>query len=277
MKVNLTEELKRREPQRVETSSLVSRVRLAVATHRKAGVLAILAAFQAACALDWRDAEATKEIDASQNSSASQGVEQSAECATSLLDAFAAQAEPLVLEGHVGASDVRGERYDTDPAISGGHRHVALSIGDAYAGRAVVATGGGRLRFTQTDLPEANAEIAYGAFVHPLEDPNAFGPLLGLDLSETRGIVLSFTDLSDPVGVTVTYYSSQALDPSEPVFYAHATAVVPSSDGPTAVFLAPDDDGAFNWGQVDGVALTLHLQTSESNLSVGLNAVAAFP
>ncbi len=99
----------------------------------------------------------------------------------------------------------------------------------------------------------------YGGFTRPTLQPDVGGPLLGLDATPFDTFRLAFTGRSSVMNINIVLYTANPLNPGAPLYYSTVGGNVeaPANGGSLVVDMAFADDPAFNFAQVDGIALVI--------------------
>lgn len=146
-------------------------------------------------------------------------------------------------------------------AVPGGARDTTLTMyGNPLGSVAALAVGGGRISTAQGTGVTAETIVAYGAFTRVGGNPTIGGPLLALDLSSFKNLVLQFSGAEDVLNLNVVYYTSAPLNPGAPLYYASVGVnVAPSASGaPLTVKLPVSNNALFNWRRVDGIVVLIN-------------------
>jgi len=146
-------------------------------------------------------------------------------------------------------------------AVPGGARDTSLTVyGNPLGSLAALAVGGGRISTAQGTGVTAETGVAYGAFTRVGGNPTIAGPLLGLDLSAYKNLVLEFSGAEDVLNLNVLYYTSAPLNPAAKIYYASAgTNLGPTTSGaPLTIRLPVLNNPLFNWQRVDGIAVLIN-------------------
>jgi len=185
-----------------------------------------------------------------------------------------------VVHGTPGSPTATFTLNETGVAVPGGARDTTLNMyGNPLGSIAALAVGGGRVSTAQGTGVTAETIVAYGAFTRVGGNPAIGGPLLGLDLSSFRNLVIEFSGAEDVLNLNVVYYTSSPLNPAVPLYYASAGVnVSPTTSGaPLVVKLPVSNNPLFNWRRVDGVILLINRSGPTPATSYTLDTLSFAP
>lgn len=154
-----------------------------------------------------------------------------------------------------------GEIQTSTPSVPGGVREAFLHVyNNPLHSVSVLQVGDGNLSVAQGTGAMAETLINYGAFTRPTGDPSVGGPLLNLDLSEYNALQFNFSGVEDALNLVAVFYTSAPLDPSSPLYYSQSGLNIAPGipGGPLSVNLDVSNNLAFNWDQVDGIAILIN-------------------
>ena len=185
-----------------------------------------------------------------------------------------------VVQGAPGSLTATVTLNEVGVAVPGGARDTTLTMyGNPLASVAALAVGGGRISTAQGTGVTAETSVAYGAFTRVGGNPTIAGPLLGLDLSGYKNLVLQFSGAEDVLNLNVVYYTATPLNPAAPLYYASAGVnISPSTSGAAlTVDLPVANNPSFNWRRVDGIVVLINRSGPTPATSYTLDTLSFAP
>jgi hypothetical protein len=180
-----------------------------------------------------------------------------AHAASLLVDDFAAPSAP-----DISVFVALGERTlrSFDGSILGGVRdtfhHVYTNPSNSVA---ALAVGDGQVSSSSGVGVRTEVLLLWGAFTRPTGDPSVGGPLLAVDARPYAAFELTFGAASAMLNINIVLYTSQPLDPANPLHYTtvgnNFSPAVPG--GPMTVTMPFSGAPNFNFGRVDGVVVEI--------------------
>lgn len=197
-----------------------------------------------------------------------------------VLDDFSSTTPAATAIWHTGVGLTTLNQAGLAMPVPRGARDVALHVyTNPLDSMSALVVGEGRVSVAQGTGAMAETIIAYGAFTRVAGDPTVGGPLLQLDLSTFKNLSFRFTGAEHGMNVNVVYYTSQPLDPANPLYYSGGGINVgPSAPGDPLTFTLPmNHDAAFNWKKVDGVVVLINRAGPIPHTSYTLNRLTFEP
>lgn len=139
---------------------------------------------------------------------------------------------------------------------------------------AALAVGDGLLSSSTGIGARSEVGVNYGAFTRPTQDPNVGGPLLGLDFTPYGAFRLDFSGASSYLNINIVLYTANPTDPGTPLYYSTVgNNFFPAVPGGAMTAVLPFNLGdAFNFAQVDGIALIIDRANNSTNVSFNLDS-----
>lgn len=180
-----------------------------------------------------------------------------AQAATQLVDSFDDPGVPAT-SVFTGLAETQFNQFT--PSVLGGvrgiyHHTYTNPLGSVTA----LASGQGVLSASNGVGARTEVLALYGAFTRPTLEPDVGGPLLGLDATPFDSFRLAFTGRSSVMNINIVLYTANPLNPGAPLYYSTVGRNIdaPDAGGPLVVDMAFANDPAFNFAQVDGIALVI--------------------
>jgi hypothetical protein len=151
------------------------------------------------------------------------------------------------------------------------------------AGAGNLATvGNGALTVAAAAGTIGEVGLGYGAYGAPANNLQANGPFLNLDLSGYNDLRVSFASLVKPINLIVSFYTSNPLAGSGPLYYQDGEITLNPAAGGGAVsgdilFKGADANqpsGLFNFAQVDGIAFIVDRAATPDGNSYQLTSLS---
>ncbi len=197
-----------------------------------------------------------------------------------VLDDFSSATPAATLTWHAGTGSTTLNQASLALPVPMGARDVYMHVyANPLNSMSALVAGEGRLSVAQGTQAMAEILVSYGAFTRVGGDVTAGGPLLGLDLSTLNTLRFHFSGAEHGMNVNVVYFTSEPLDPANPLHYASGGINVDPSEpgGPLTFTLPVSNDPKFNWTKVDGVLVLINRSGPVPHTSYTLNKLVFEP
>jgi hypothetical protein len=189
-----------------------------------------------------------------------------------LIDGFDAPSPPSV-SVLTGVNEATFNNFT--PTVPGGVRgvyhHPYTNPLDSVA---ELAVGNGALSSSTGMDARSEILVYYGAFTRPTLDPDVGGPRLGLDATPYNAFRLDFSGACSYLNINIVLYTANPTDPGAPLYYSTVgDNYFPAVPGGAMSVVLPFQLGdAFNFAQVDGIALIIDRANNSTNVSFNLDS-----